>query len=199
MPEATGEGGLDPGRQWMLAFQRGDDAAFTALVRHYGARIVAFFRRGGADAAAAEDLAQEALLRIARARDRYEPTAKFTTWLHRILFRIALNDAARNRWRRAVGFDANAGAPEPAAEEGEGPGAALDRSELREAVRAAVASLPEPQRTALLLHRFEHCPYDEVAATLGLSLAALKSLLFRARENLKRRLAPRFDEVDHGL
>ncbi|MBL8840022.1 MAG: sigma-70 family RNA polymerase sigma factor [Planctomycetes bacterium] len=198
----------DPGQAWMAAFQRGDEAAFTALVAHYGARVVSFFRRAGADASAAEDLAQEAFLRVARARDRYEPTAKFTTWLHRILFRIALNDAARNRWRRSVGFAApreleegpTPGAPEPLADATQAPLPALTRDEVRRQVRAAVAELPEPQRTALLLHRFEECSQEEVATTLGLSVPAVKSLLFRARENVRKRLAALLgDEVDHGM
>ncbi len=206
MQDAVEQPGSDPGQTWMLAFQRGDEAAFTALVGHYGAQVIGFFRRGGADGAAAEDLAQEAFLRVARARDRYEPTAKFTTWLHRILFRIALNDAARNRWRRSVGFAAPreleepAGAPEPLADATAAPLPVLTRDELREQVRAAVAELPEPQRTALLLHRFEECSQEEVATTLGLTVPAVKSLLFRARDNVRKRLAPLFaDEVDHGL
>ncbi len=202
----------DPGQAWMLAFQRGDDAAFTRIVVHYGARVVAFSRRAGADATSAEDLAQEAFLRVARAKERYEPTAKFSTWLHRILFRIALNDGTRNRWRRAVAFKAQReidegapGLPEPTALADAAPPVALSLAELREQVRAAVAELPEPQRTALLLHRFESCSYEEVGTTLGLSLPAVKSLLFRARENVKKRLAPLLrdgrngDEVTDGL
>jgi RNA polymerase sigma-70 factor (ECF subfamily) len=209
----------------MLAFQRGDESAFTALVGHYGARVVAFFRRGGADASAAEDLAQEAFLRVARARDRYEPTAKFTTWLHRILFRISLNDVARNRWRRSIGI--GAGRPDSGAIGGDGasgprgsrdvpelvadaeqlPVQQLTQAELREQVRTAVAALAEPQRTALLLHRFEDRSCEEIAEALGLTVPAVKSLLFRARDNVRRRLAPLLgddagggeNEVRHGL
>lgn len=203
MEDAVGERADDPGQRWMLAFQRGDERAFTALVEHFGGRVVGFFRRAGADAAAAEDLAQEAFLRVARARDRYEPSARFTTWLHRILFRIALNDAARNRWRRAVAFAAVEEPRRDAPPEPESalpaPDHALERGELREQVRAAIRELPEPQRTALLLHRYEECSCEEIGATLGLSVAAIKSLLFRARENVRKRLAPLFgDEVDHG-
>ena len=161
---------------------------------HYGERVAAFFRRAGADRATAEDLAQEAFLRVARARERYEPSAKFSTWLHRILFRMAVNEGSRNRWRRALPIsDARAA---PRADPAEG--AAL--SEMKEQVRDAVAALEEPQRTALLLHRFEGCSYEEVGATLGLSLPAVKSLLFRARENVKQRLLPLLrEEVGHGM
>jgi len=204
---ASVDPGADPGRSWMLEFQRGDEAAFRSLVLHYGERVAAFFRRSGADRASAEDLAQEAFLRVARARDRYEPTAKFSTWLHRILFRMATNDRTRNRWRRAVPIAASrdrdprdVALPEPASEPGADPAAGASLTELRERVRAAVAALPEPQRTALLLHRFEGCSYEEVGATLGLSMPAVKSLLFRARDNVKQRLEPLLrEEVDHGM
>jgi len=222
MPQATGDDCADPGQAWMLAFQRGDDAAFTVLVRHYGSRVIAFFRRAGADPSAAEDLAQEAFLRVARARDRYEPTAKFTTWLHRILYRIALNDATRNRWRRSIGIGAGRGEIDAGGSDGSGgsrdlpervaaadslPVHELAQAELREQVRSAVAALPEPQRTALLLHRFEERSCEEIAETLGLTVPAVKSLLFRARDNVRRRLAPLLgddaggdrDEVRHGL
>jgi RNA polymerase sigma-70 factor (ECF subfamily) len=191
----------------MVEFQRGDDGAFRRLVLHYGERIAAFFRRAGADAASAEDLAQEAFLRVARARDRYEPTARFTTWLHRILFRMAMNDRQRNRWRRAVPIapsrrrdESEPAHPEPMEERRSDPAEAVSLLELRERVRGAVADLPEPQRTALLLHRFEGCSYDEVGAALELSLPAVKSLLFRARENVRKRLLPLLaHEVNHGL
>ena len=146
MPHQARDDDADPGQAWMVAFKRGDEAAFTSLVRHYGARVIAFFRRGGADASAAEDLAQEAFLRIARARERYEPTAKFTTWLHRILFRIALNDAVRNRWRRSVSFaEERGGAPELLAADESAPARELARSESRAGRRTCVR-WPGPRR-----------------------------------------------------
>ncbi len=194
----------DPGQAWMLAFQRGDDAAFTQIVVHYGARVAAFFRRAGADASSAEDLAQEAFLRIARARDRYEATAKFTTWLHRILFRIAMNDGTRNRWRRALSFErpreleaGDAPALPELVDDAAPPAEAASIDELRERVRAAVGELPEPQRTALLLHRFEGCSYDDVAATLQEPAPAAHSAPApslprggRTERGMERRLPP---------
>jgi RNA polymerase sigma-70 factor (ECF subfamily) len=191
----------------MVAFQRGDELAFKSLVLHYGERVAAFFRRSGADRTTAEDLAQEAFLRVARAKERYEPIARFTTWLHRILFRMAMNERARNRWRRAVPFrivrdddERGRGLPEPSSEPRADPAETVSLAELKERVRAAVAALPEPQRTALLLHRFEGCSYEEVGDALELSLPAVKSLLFRAREKVKQSLLPLLrEEVLHGL
>jgi RNA polymerase sigma-70 factor (ECF subfamily) len=191
----------DPGQDWMLAFQRGDEAAFECIVVHYGARVAAFFRRCGADSSAAEDLAQETFLRIARARHRYIPTAKFTTWLHRIISRIAANEGTRNRWRRSTTIQSGRSDEErrpgileledtPRAD----PAAIVSLNDLRARVRTAVAELPEPQRTALILNRFQGASYDEVAAALDLSIPAVKSLLFRARENVKERLLPFLSE-----
>jgi RNA polymerase sigma-70 factor (ECF subfamily) len=115
-----------------------------------------------------------------------------------------MNDAARNRWRRAVAIKTarerdegdTSGMAEVADATRVDPASIVSLGELKEHVRAAVAQLPEPQRTALLLHRFQGCSYDEVGATLDLSLPAVKSLLFRARENLKQRLLPLLREED---
>jgi RNA polymerase sigma-70 factor (ECF subfamily) len=187
----------DPGQDWMVAFQRGDDSAFERIVLHYGDRVLAFFRRCGADRSSAEDLAQEAFLRIARARGRYEPTARFTTWLYRILSRIAANDGTRNRWRRATTIrqgrrddEPQPGIPELASPHASDPATIVSIDDLRARVRAAVAELPESQRIALVLNRFEGASYEEVGAALDLSIPAVKSLLHRARENLKQRLLP---------
>ena len=107
-----------------------------------------YFVRSGADAATAEDLCQELFLRVWRARDRYEPRARFRTWLHRIAHRIAINDGTRNRWRRASRLPdpGEAGEAEPV--EDTQPDEHADREERREQVREAVASLPEAQRSA---------------------------------------------------
>jgi RNA polymerase sigma-70 factor (ECF subfamily) len=187
----------------MLQLQRGDEEAFRRVVLHYGRTILGFFRRFGADAASAEDLTQEALLRVYRARQRYEPSARFSTWLHRILHRMAINDASRNRWRRAQPWPQEEAdsEPIPAEEGGTAPDPVLEmqRTELREQVRQAVAALPPNQRTALLLNRFEGQSYEEVGAALGLSVPATKSLLFRARESIKNTLAPLMREERNEL
>lgn len=190
-PAQTGGDG-DPGKQWMLELQQGDETALRRIVRHYGPRIVSFFRRFGADEDTAEDLAQEALLRIYRARERYEPSARFSTWLHRILHRIAINDGTRNRWRKAVSLEASASGADPADQ--------VHVEELRELVRRAVQALPDRQRTALLLNRFEGLSYEDVGQVLGMKVPAVKSLLFRARENVKNLLTPLLrEERSHEL
>ncbi len=190
----------DPGREWMLDLKGGDEGAFRRIVHHYGRQMVAFFRRYGADAMTAEDLSQEAFLRIYRARERYEPTAKFSTWLYRILHRLAMNEGTRNRWRRSVSLDSPSddsegpGLPSEPDDSALDPKAELDRGEARAQVRKAVMELPESQRTALVLNRFQGLSYEEVGEILGLKIPAVKSLLFRARDNVRKKLMPYFEE-----
>jgi len=195
----------DPGKDWMMQLQRGDDQALRRIVHHYGPKAFAFFRRYGADAGRAEDLAQEAFLRVYRARERYEPRARFSTWLHRILHRLAMNEGSRSRWRGAVPIQGAGAGPEPlegALPEPTDEGLAdpyqfAHRQEMRERVRLAVGSLPERQRTALLLNRFEGLSYEQVGEVLGMKIPAVKSLLFRARENVRELLAPLLREETH--
>ena len=183
----------DPGKLWMLQLQQGDDEALRRIVAHYGRRVVSFFRRFGVDESGAEDLAQEVFLRIFRAKDRYQPTAKFSTWLHRIQYRMAINEGTRNRWRRSIpirmeGEDSDEdGLPEP--RENKDPFDDVRIEETREQVRRAVYALPAKQRVALLLNRFEGLSYEAVGEALGMRTPAVKSLLYRARENVKSKLA----------
>lgn len=199
IPEKMDESS-DPGKAWMLALQSGDEAAFHQILQHYGRGVQVFFRAMGADRASAEDLMQEVFLRIYRARRRYQPSARFSTWLHRIVKRIAINEGMRNRWRRArplVGEEdpaAEGGLPVPADERQPSPLRRLEADEVRAQVRTAVLGLPTSQRTALLLHRFQGLSYEEVGEILGLKLPAVKSLLFRARENVRKVLAPLLGE-----
>jgi RNA polymerase sigma-70 factor (ECF subfamily) len=146
------------------------------------------------DTAAAEDLAQEVFLRVYRARKQYSPSAKFTTWLFRIATNLALNSIRDNRRRRLeVSIDEPPGEDEPPRE--------LPARELRideqmvnedrvAFIRRAVQALPEKQRAAVLLHKYEEMDYAEIAKILNCSESALKSLLFRAYETLRTQLAP---------
>jgi len=180
----------------MLAFQAGDEAAFSALlVRHQNVVVSLAYRYLG-NRADAEDLAQEVFVKVYRAGKGWRPEAKFSTWLYRVTVNACLNEV-RNRKTRptqgAASFHAvegpgrDAGPPDLRAEP---PGDALERSELRAAVRRAVDELPERQRMALLLNRFQGLGYEELAATLDLSIPAVKSLLVRARESVRVALEP---------
>jgi len=180
--------------QLMLDVKAGDEASFDLLLRKYRLPLVNFLFRMVRDAATAEDLAQEVFLRVYRARKQYSPSAKFTTWLFRIATNLALNSVRDNRHRRAdVSIDVTM-------EEDEAP-RELPAREMRidehmierdrsEFIRRAVAALPEKQRVAVLLHKYEEMDYGEIAKVLACSESALKSLLFRAYETLRVQLAP---------
>ena len=180
--------------QLMLDVKAGDEASFDLLLRKYRLPLVNFLFRMVRDAATAEDLAQEVFLRVYRARKQYSPSAKFTTWLFRIATNLALNSVRDNRHRRA---DVSIDVP---VEEDEAP-RELPAREMRidehmierdrsEFIRRAVSALPEKQRVAVLLHKYEEMDYGEIAKVLECSESALKSLLFRAYETLRVQLAP---------
>jgi len=144
--------------------------------------------------AVAEELAQEVFLRVYRARDGYEPTAKFTTWLYRIATRLALNsirDRKPERYLRSLDDDALDGAPKLEAADGR---ATREQELLAEAglaaIRNAVEELPEKQRAAVLMHKYEELDYQQIAGALDCSVSAVKSLLFRAYDRLRTELAP---------
>lgn len=195
----------DPDVRLMLRVRDDDAGAFEELVRRYQARLVRLFHHIGPSSEVAEDLAQEVFLRIYRARAKYEPGAKFATWLFTIAGNVARNAARSQDRRREVSeadtrYAGNDSQPRMLA------GIALDSSALMPArlvegreraaiVRQAVESLGERQRMALILSRFENMSYVEIAQTMGLTTKAVKSLLSRARVNLKELLA---DYIERG-
>jgi RNA polymerase sigma-70 factor (ECF subfamily) len=179
----------------MLALKAGDENAFTELVDRHRNAVVNLTHRYLGNFSDAEDLAQEVFLRVYRARDRYEPQAKFTTWLYRVAVNACLNEVRNRRHRPTFAAGALAsgagGTGFPVADGGAtSPPEALEREELRERVRAAVAELPERQRLALLLNKFHGLGYEELAGSLEMTVPAVKSLLVRARENVRRRIEP---------
>jgi len=185
----------DPGVRWMRAWQGGDEAAFDALVEAYSGQVYALLTRFLGPRANREDLVQEVFLRVVRARERYEPSARFSTYLFRIAYNISVNETQRTIAREAgnveLGDESQPGGPALAQFEDErapSPGAALERDDVVREVRAAIARLPENQRMALLLAKYEELPYDEIAEVLGSSEKAIKSLIHRARENLRQSL-----------
>src|ERR1700733_2736561 len=182
--------------QLMLDVKAGDDASFDFLLQKYRTPLVNFLFRMVRDQATAEDLAQEVFLRVYRARKQYSPSAKFTTWMFRIATNLALNSVRDNRYRKMeTSIDA------PQSNEEANVTRDLPAREMRidehlveqarvDMIRRAVESLPEKQRVAVLLHKYEEMDYSEIARVLECSESALKSLLFRAYETLRVELAP---------
>ena len=183
--------------QLMLGVKQGDEVSFELLLQRYRRPLCHFLNRMVRDAAQAEDLAQEVFLRVYRARREYEPSAKFTTWLFRIATNLALNSIRDGRHRQSeLSLDAPAegeDGSEISVEVADGTPVVEEQLVERDrmaVVRKAIFALPEKQRAAVLLHKYQELDYDEIARILGCSVSALKSLLFRAYETLRVELAP---------
>jgi RNA polymerase sigma-70 factor (ECF subfamily) len=191
----------DPDVRLMLQVQNDDPAAFEELVERYQTRLLHLLEHLIHRKEQAEDLVQEVFLRVYRARKSYTVQAKFSTWLFTIANNVA-NNALRKLSRRkevnvvgsANGENANPMNEMALAASGLMPARQFDKAEMSDVVRLAVQALSERQRTALLLSRFEHLSYAEIAAVMELTPQAIKSLLSRARGNLKTILEPYFQE-----
>ena len=173
----------------MLAFQAGDAAAFDALFQRWSAPLLRYLERMVKDRASAEELVQEAFLRVYRARERYAPEARFSTWIYRIATNLALNELRRPRWRDPHQSRDAAGAPELAAA-GAGADELVHARRLGAWVERELGALPERQRAALWLTAVDGLSYAEVAQALEVSEAAVKALVHRARAGLAERLGP---------
>ena len=175
----------------MLAVRRGDERAFESLVERHQHRIVGTVAKMLGGEADAEDIAQQVFVRVWQSAPRYNPSAKFTTWLLTITRNLVFNEMRRRRRAPLVPLDADdpdrapRGHPDASARSASEEAA---EAELQEAITRAIASLPEAQRMAVVLRRFEEMPYEDIAKVLGTTVPAVKSLLFRARADLKDRL-----------
>lgn len=183
---------LDRDAELMLRVKEGDEASFALLLDKYRIPVIHFMYRMVQDRAVSEELAQEVFLRVYRSRTTYEPTARFTTWLFRIATHLALNALRDGRHERGQErLDDNA--LDVGARQVPDRGVSIEQKLLREVrlgeIREAVAALPAKQRAAVLMHKYEEMEYSQIAKVLGCSESAVKSLLFRAYETLRARLA----------
>ncbi len=184
----------DPEVGLMMRVRRGDPEAFARLVARYWPRVFGRLYRQLGDREEAEDLTQDVFLRLYRYRRRYQPRAKFATWLFHITQNVARNALRSRRRRPCLPLAAVAGADEGPFLEGmlpdksEAPERPLEREELARRVRTAVSGLADRQRTAVELHQFEDRSYTEVAAEMDMTPKAAKSLLYRARNQLRESL-----------
>jgi RNA polymerase sigma-70 factor, ECF subfamily len=187
---------LDPDAALMLRVKRGDRAAFAQLVGKYQQPVMNFVYRSLRDEIEAEDLAQNVFLQVWKSRDRYERTAKFTTWLFTIARNLCLNEIRRRSRHPAESIE------EAHLEHEDQPRQQFEdkkmflptdnvlHGELAQKIEAALAELPENQRTAILFCRQDELSYEEIAEILDCSLSATKSLIHRGRETLKEKLKP---------
>jgi RNA polymerase sigma-70 factor (ECF subfamily) len=183
---------FDLDTQLMLRVKEGDATSFNILLEKHRTPIIHFVFRMVQDRSVAEELAQEVFLRVFRARAGYEPTAKFTTWMFRIATHLALNwirDEKRDRSLERLD-DVPPDSPslqltdrKPSIEQ-----SMVYRTKLDE-IRRAIGALPEKQRAAVLMHKYQELEYSDISKALNCSESAVKSLLFRAYETLRARLA----------
>ena len=178
----------------MLRVREGDDAGFNVLIQKYHKPIVHFMFRMVHNQAVAEELAQEVFLRVYRSRQTYRAEARFTTWLYRIATNLGVNHARDTKHERAA---QNIYLDQPDPETGTTPDVAdpsatveqdLVKNERMRAIRQHVLALPERQRTAVLMHKYQGLDYKQIGEVLKLSESATKSLLFRAYQTLRERL-----------
>jgi RNA polymerase sigma-70 factor (ECF subfamily) len=177
----------DEDARLMLAFQKGDRRAFETLFARYTPRVLTFLTRMVRDRARAEELTQDVFIRIYNAADRYEPKARFSTYLFGIAHNLALNELARahRKHEQARSDLTELGAIDPAPS----PVEKLAAEGTRERLERALAALPERQRAAVLLRSEQGLDYEEIAGSLETTVASVKSLLHRARESLLAALA----------
>jgi RNA polymerase sigma-70 factor, ECF subfamily len=183
---------LDRDAELMLRVREGDDTSFALLLERHRGPVIHFLFRMVQNPSVSEELAQEVFLRVYRSRATYEPTAKFTTWLFRIATHLALNwvrDGKKEKGQESLdeqvvdGIDRQVRDRQPNIEQ-----EMLYEVKMTE-VRQAIEALPAKQRAAVLMHKYEELEYAQIARALGCSESAVKSLLFRAYESLRSRLA----------
>ena len=180
----------------MVRIGEGDHEAFRELVEHHQHAVVGTVAKMLGNTSEAEDIAQQVFLRIWKNASRYRPDARFTTYLFTVTRNLVFNETRRRGRKREVSMEEReeTSHQQLAAAAEYRPDSELLQEELRQAVDAAIASLPESQRMAVVLRRYEAMPYEEIAEVLGLSVSAVKSLLFRARSTLREALQDFLEE-----
>ena len=175
----------------MRLVARGDTVAFEKLIERHQSLVVGTVARMLGSNSDVEDIAQQVFIRVWKSASRYVPRAKFTTWLLKITRNLVFNEMRRAKRRAHAPLQ-----PEPNVEEMQlkdesnpSPDASLLELELQEAIEKAIGELPETQRMALVLRRYEEFSYEQIADILNLSVPAVKSVLFRARTELRARLS----------
>ena len=176
----------------MLRVREGDDTSFGLLLERHRGPVVHFLYRMVQNQAVSEELAQEVFLRVYRSRETYEPTAKFTTWLFRIATHVALNsirDRKKEKGHESLNEDMLDGMERQVADRQQTVEQEMVHEVKLREVRQAIEALPAKQRAAVLMHKYEGLDYAQIAGVLSCSESAIKSLLFRAYESLRGRLA----------
>ncbi len=188
--EKASEAALDRDVILMKRVATGDADAFRELIEAHQVRIVGTVAKMLGDSVDAEDIAQQVFIRVWKSAARYQPTAKFTTWLFRITRNLVLNELRRRQRHPVTPLERESAERHFEAPDRTGatPAQSLLEAEMQAAIQSAIDGLPEVQRIAVILRRYEEMPYEEIGEVLGLSVPAVKSVLFRARTELRARL-----------
>lgn len=175
----------------MRLVARGDTASFEKLIERHQSLVIGTVARMLGSNSDVEDIAQQVFIRVWKSAFRYVPRAKFTTWLLKITRNLVFNELrrAKSRGHAPIQTETNMEEMQLKDESNPAPDASLLESELQEAIEKAIGELPETQRMALVLRRYEEFSYEQIADILDLSVPAVKSVLFRARTELRARLA----------
>ena len=175
----------------MRLVSQGDTSAFEELIERHQALVAGTVARMLSSNSDVEDIAQQVFIRVWKSARRYVPRAKFTTWLLKITRNLVFNELRRTKRHAHVPLQSKPGAEYPPLkdETNLGPDASLLESELQRTIEDAILQLPETQRMALVLRRYEQLSYEQIAEVLDLSVPAVKSVLFRARSELRSRLS----------
>ncbi|MBL9118011.1 MAG: sigma-70 family RNA polymerase sigma factor [Verrucomicrobiaceae bacterium] len=196
-PIAEGEVSDEENVRLMLRVKEGDESAFARLVEIHQNAVIGTATRMLGNAEDGHDVAQMVFLRVWKSASRYEPTAKFTTWLYTIMRNLVFNEMRRRGRKREISLD------EPTLDDQPrdlpdnatvAPDVRSQQEELEAAIDAAIAALPEKQRLAVIMRRYQETPYEELCEVLGMSLPAVKSLLFRARAELRKHLQAHLED-----
>ena len=183
---------LERDAELMLRVREGDDTSFALLLERHRGPVVHFLYRMVQNQPVSEELAQEVFLRVYRSRATYEPTAKFTTWLFRIATHLALNwirDGKHEKRQESLDTDLPDGGERQVADRQHSIEDTMVYEVKLQEVRKAIEALPEKQRAAVTMHKYHELEYSQIACALECSESAVKSLLFRAYESLRARLA----------
>lgn len=176
----------------MLRVKQGDEGAFRRIVETYHKSILNLCFRYLESQEDAEEIAQDVFIHLYKSADRYEPRAKLTTYLYRIAVNLSLNRIRDRKWKRFVSLDflREGNKPNsPYSSHFGDPDVLLEQKEEANAIRKAIDTLPQNQRTAVILKRFQELSYEEITQVMGCSLSAVESLLHRAKQNLRKKLA----------
>ena len=175
----------------MRLVSRGDTSAFEELIERHQVLVAGTVARMLSSNSDVEDIAQQVFIRVWKSARRYVPRAKFTTWLLKITRNLVFNELRRTKRHAHVPLQSEPGAEDPPVkdETNLAPDASLLESELQRTIEEAILQLPETQRMALVLRRYEQLSYEQIAEVLDLSVPAVKSVLFRARSELRSRLS----------